>query len=208
MFLLKNIRHIKIWGSYQLNKKIILGKPFSAIAYLGGNVDLSPCSKIEIENGRFSLNRKWSNKDPFHSLLFMGNDSRLIVHNSFDIYSESKIYINEKATLELDGGYINHNLNLSCFKSITIGNHVVISENVTIRDSDNHSIYGKTEQMTQPIVLGNHVWIGMNVNILKGVTIGDGAVIAAGSVVTKNVPANSLAAGVQAKVIKEHIQWS
>jgi acetyltransferase-like isoleucine patch superfamily enzyme len=48
----------------------------------------------------------------------------------------------------------------------------------------------------------------MNATILKGVRIGDGAVIAAGSVVTKDVPSHCLAAGVPAKVIKEHVSWS
>jgi acetyltransferase-like isoleucine patch superfamily enzyme len=61
--------------------------------------------------------------------------------------------------------------------------------------------------MIQPIIIGNNVWIGTNVTVLKGVTIGDGAIIAAGSVVTKDVPANCMAAGVPAKVIKEHVKW-
>jgi acetyltransferase-like isoleucine patch superfamily enzyme len=61
--------------------------------------------------------------------------------------------------------------------------------------------------MTQPIHIGNHVWIGMNVTILKGVQIGDGAIIAAGAVVTRNIPARCLAGGVPARVLKENITW-
>jgi acetyltransferase-like isoleucine patch superfamily enzyme len=61
--------------------------------------------------------------------------------------------------------------------------------------------------MTKPVHIGNHVWIGMNVMILKGVTIGDGAIIAAGSVVNRDVPERCLAGGVPAKVIKENVQW-
>ena len=52
------------------------------------------------------------------------------------------------------------------------------------------------------------MWRGMNVTILKGVHIGTGAVIAAGAVVTKDIPAGCLAAGVPAKVIRENISWS
>jgi len=61
--------------------------------------------------------------------------------------------------------------------------------------------------MTQPISIGNHVWIGINATILKGVTIGDGAIIAAGAVVTRDIPASCMAAGVPASVIKNNISW-
>lgn len=54
-----------------------------------------------------------------------------------------------------------------------------------------------------PVVIGNGVWIGANVTILGGVNIGDGAVVAAGAVVTKDVPAKTLVGGVPAKIIKQ-----
>ncbi len=82
-----------------------------------------------------------------------------------------------------------------------------ISENVTIRDSDNHTIIREGYEVSQPVKIGNHVWIGLGAIILKGVTIGDGAVIAAGAVVTRDVPPKALAGGVPAKVIKENIEW-
>ncbi len=54
----------------------------------------------------------------------------------------------------------------------------------------------------QPIKIGNNVWIGANSTILPGVTIGDGAIIAAGAVVSKDVPENAVVGGVPAKIIK------
>ncbi|MBN2597279.1 MAG: acyltransferase [Marinifilaceae bacterium] len=137
----------------------------------------------------------------------MREGSSLEVKNNFKIYSGSRISINKNASLTLGSGFINSNLNLSCFEKITIGYNVVISENVTIRDSDNHQIISNSPKISAPIEIGNHVWIGMNVTILKGVRIGDGAIIGAGSVVVKNVPQNSLAVGVPAKVIKSNVKW-
>lgn len=56
-----------------------------------------------------------------------------------------------------------------------------------------------------PVVIENDVWLGANCIILPGVTIGEGAIIAAGSVVTKNVPANVFVGGIPAKIIKERV---
>lgn len=57
-------------------------------------------------------------------------------------------------------------------------------------------------EITKPIVIGNNVYIGNNVIILPGVTIGNNVIIGAGAVVSKNIPSNSVAVGVPAKVIK------
>ena len=164
-------------------------------------------SRILLNNGKLTINKGWIVNDPFYSVLSLGKNAAITVVNTFDIYTGAKIYVNENAELILGGGYINHNVNISCFKRIEIGTDVVISENVTIRDSDNHSIVGSNNESIQPVKIGNHVWIGLNATILKGVTIGDGAIIAAGAVVTKDVPANSLAGGVPAKIIQEDVKW-
>ena len=147
-------------------------------------------------------------KDPFISVLVVKNGAKLTVQGNIKIFSGAKVFINKDARLTIGSGYINNQVNLHCFKSIIIGNDVAIADNVTIRDSDNHIITSKTNfVMTKPIHIGNHVWIGMNATILKGVTIGDGAIIAAGAVVTKDIPANCLAAGVPASVIKTDVFW-
>ena len=59
----------------------------------------------------------------------------------------------------------------------------------------------------RPIDIGNHVWIGSKANILKGIKIGEGAIVASGAVVTKDVPEHSLVAGDPAKVIRQNVEW-
>jgi acetyltransferase-like isoleucine patch superfamily enzyme len=105
--------------------------------------------------------------------------------------------------------------------SITIGDHVAINEGsiisaqtlieigaesiiggAIIYDTDWHGIDGEKNK-TAPVHIGKHVWIGMHAIILKGVTIGDNAIIGAGSVVTSNVEANTLVAGNPAKAIRK-----
>jgi acetyltransferase-like isoleucine patch superfamily enzyme len=165
-------------------------------------------ARINLEAGNFVFNKNWVRNEPFRSFLFMDKDSELSVKKTFTIYSGARIYINENATLNLGSGFINNNLNISCFERIEIGEGVAISENVNIRDSDSHKILTKDDYLiTQPIKIGNHVWIGMNVTILKGVTIGDGSIVAAGSVVKRDIPPRCLAGGVPARVLTENVEW-
>ena len=177
------------------------------LVFRNSSLDIHKNSSIEIGN-RFFFNRRYASNDPFSSHLIMKENSRLIVKDKFSLFSGAKVSIHENATLELGSGYINHTANIGCYAHIKIGHDVAIAENVVIRDSDNHDFISDKEHIrTAPISIGNKVWIGMNCIILKGVTIGDNSVIAAGSVVTKDVPANVLVAGVPAKIIKTNISW-
>ena len=94
-----------------------------------------------------------------------------------------------------------------CFQDqggIEIGDEVLIGQQVVIATLNHDLNPEKRASMTpKPVKIGNKVWIGAHATILPGVTIGDGAVIAAGAVVTKNVPPNTVVGGVPAKIIKE-----
>lgn len=99
----------------------------------------------------------------------------------------------------------NYNLSILDEAPVTIGDNVFIGPNVSIITVI-HALTIKERNdgiMTcKPVTIGNNVWICANVTILPGVTIGDGAVIGAGSVVTKSIPDNVLAAGNPCKVIR------
>lgn len=87
---------------------------------------------------------------------------------------------------------------------ITLGDGCQIGHNVVFATL-NHGITPEDRPNTYPapIVLGRGVWVGSNATIVQGVTIGDHAIVAAGAVVTKDVPANTIVGGVPAKVIKQ-----
>lgn len=86
---------------------------------------------------------------------------------------------------------------------ITLGDNCLVGHNV-IFATLNHGFAPEERQsmLPAPIVVGRNVWIGSNSTILQGVTIGDNSIIAAGSVVTKDVPANAIVAGVPARFIR------
>ncbi|MCD8155919.1 MAG: galactoside O-acetyltransferase [Clostridiales bacterium] len=105
-----------------------------------------------------------------------------------------------------EGTYINSNLTLVDDYKINIGNHVLIAPNVTICATA-HPLHYKMrmhgEMYSKEVVIRDYVWIGSNAVILPGVTIGEHSVIGAGSIVTKDIPANTLAMGVPCRVVRE-----
>lgn len=91
-------------------------------------------------------------------------------------------------------------VSIVCWKSVKIGNNVMVGADTCIGDTDDHPERLGTEPA--PVEIKDNVFIGMHCLILKGVTIGENSIIGAGSVVTKDIPANCVAAGVPCKVIR------
>lgn len=157
--------------------------------------------------GRLRLNTNCFCKNCRSTLLRMDSESELAVSGTFDVFYGGDIICFAGSRLVIGSGFCNSNLILRCTKHIAIGEDVAISHNVTIMDSDAHEIMESGYCKTKPVSIGNHVWIGSGAKILKGVHVGDGAVIAAGAVVTRDVPENSMAAGIPARVIKRNVTW-
>ena len=108
-----------------------------------------------------------------------------------NIHLGKNVFINSGCRFQDQGG-------------IYIGNNVLIGHNVvlaTLNHEENPSKRGNL--IPSPIKIGNDVWVGSNATILPGITIGDGAIVAAGAVVTKDVKENTVVAGVPAKYIRD-----
>jgi acetyltransferase-like isoleucine patch superfamily enzyme len=140
----------------------------------------------------------------------MHKHSELHVHGRFRVFYDSSIEIFPYGVLTVGTGYINSGCVISCAKSITIEDGTAIARNVKIYDSDHHKILNENQQYVNPpkaVVIKRNVWIGVNAVILKGVTIGEGAVIGAGALVVHDVGPNSVVAGVPAAVIRQNARW-
>ena len=116
------------------------------------------------------------------------------------------VYLNALKDGKLNIGnevFFNHNCSITAMDSISIGNNCMFGNNIVIVDH-NHINTNKELQAykTKPIIIKNNVWVGANSTILGGITIGDGAIVAANSLVNKSIPDGEVWGGVPAKKIK------
>jgi acetyltransferase-like isoleucine patch superfamily enzyme len=135
-------------------------------------------------------------------------------YNTFSLGKKSVVEsfscINNAVGDVVIGDYTRIGLHNTIIGPVSIGNHVNLAQSVTV-SALNHNFSDTTKRIdeqginTSQIVIEDDVWVGANAVILAGVKIGSHSVIAAGAVVTHDVPANTLVGGVPAKIIK-HIQ--
>jgi acetyltransferase-like isoleucine patch superfamily enzyme len=134
----------------------------------------------------------------------LGKHVRLGKETEFETMEEGIIEIGNDVR-------INRGCLLASHSNISIGDYSMLGEYVSIRDANHGMKYGQPmrfqEHNSDPIVIGKDVWIGRGACILPGVTIEEGAVIGANSVVNRNVPAYSIAAGVPCKIIMKRRGW-
>lgn len=138
--------------------------------------------------------------------------------NPISSNQKAAFYVEPNATVNI-GNYVGmSSTRMWIAKGLTIGNNVNIGAGVLIMDTDCHQVdnrmrrhdaslhFSQTELsnavVSAPVVIEDDVWIGANVTILKGVTVGARSVIGAGSIVTKSIPADCVAAGNPAQVVK------
>lgn len=145
----------------------------------------------------------------------IGNDNRLIVEPGCTIIQPAILIRGNNAEIIVGK---NSSFRTKCkLVSVGNGNHIHIGDNclfsdeVNIWNSDTHQITnleGEIINPSRPIDIDEHVWIGRGVSVTKGVHIGKDSIIGMASVVSRDIPANTIAAGVPAKVIKENTNWN
>jgi acetyltransferase-like isoleucine patch superfamily enzyme len=131
--------------------------------------------------------------------LTVGNDCRL-----FGRPYPARITVEPGASIKTGDNFgVNYGVEIYAAKSITMGDNAMIGDLVTIYDTDFHRIDEGSEPRVAAVTIGDNVWLGRGAMVLPGVTIGDHSIVAAGAVVTKDVPARSVVAGNPARVVRE-----
>jgi len=163
------------------------------IDLMNGWMRLRKCTtgKMVTVKGRLKINAKGS--------ILIGDYSRIWSH-----VGTTQISAGPRAVIDIGNNtFINAGAIITSRTHIRIGNNCHIANQVIMMDDDFHDVYQRgSKSGKEAIIVGDNVWIATRAMILKGVTVGDGAVVAAGAVVTKDVAPYTLVGGVPAKVIK------
>ena len=154
-------------------------------------------------------------------IINLRNRNHIKIGKSTHILGELFVFAHAGSIQMGDFCYLGENSKIWSSNSIKIGDHVLISHGVNIHDTNGHPIAidkrtahaieiftrghpnDKVDIADDPVVIKNGAWIGFNSIILKGVTIGEGAIVGAGSVVTKDVSPWTIVGGNPAKIIRE-----
>ena len=156
--------------------------------FLGPGLQLQIGRNAEIRFGRF---------------VWLGHGTKIRCH-------EGQVEVGAKTVLGQE-------CTISAYQRVRIGEQCVIADRVMLIDFD-HNVADSEQPIRKQgiykrdVVVGSNVWIGYGVQVLRGVTVGDNAIIGSGSVVTRDIPANAVAAGTPARVIRmrpepERLTW-
>jgi len=157
-------------------------------ARVGRRLNLEGVPPLIIGNGRIEV----------------GDDVQIGSPCTWDVGPHAELIIGNRVSLNYRGS-------VSAAKSVRIGDDTLLAGDVAIFDNTNHPVSPArrlarkpiTSAEVAPVVIGRNVWVGVHCIIMRGVTIGDNSVVAAGSVVTKSVPPNTLVAGNPAAPIRQ-----
>lgn len=203
-------KNLKFFGTYDRSCTF----EFSSRAKMALSKDLLKINIVQMGNCLSITNAKISIASVSGTItIFVGSDSpKVFIGDNtsgvfhFRLWRSSTIIIKEKTT--------SNGLSVVCDKSeVIIGSDCLFSDGILLQSADQHGIVdiptGRiTNNRIRKINIGDHVWVGRKSTLLPDVSVGKGAVIGAGSIVSKNIPDTCIAAGVPAKVIKKNKTWS
>lgn len=198
--IIKFLRPIKVSGHgnelLRVNKHIRKG---NTLTLIGNN------NKVEFVGGGIIVKNLKINIYGDNNTLIVEPDARLLGPCEIEMHGNAAIIIGRNAGIR--GVRF-----LAKDAKIEVGELAMFSYGINIRNTDSHRIFSLENpdvvtNSSSDIKIGKHAWICMNATILKGVSVGDNAIVAYGAVLTRDCPANSIAAGNPAKVVKNNITW-
>ncbi|MEM9422181.1 MAG: acyltransferase [Pseudomonadota bacterium] len=220
------LKHLNVVVPFHLIRSLVFsyGRRIQRLSvskrYLGLATYMDVATRVRVQSGAkiafedegflvFGMERSsyrfWASPSSY----YMEENACVTVRGYNQVGRGSLLWVLKGGKVELNGATTNGQNKIIAKERVTIGKDTQIAFGATISDHDFHKTYTNNQANveTAPVTIGENVWIGMDATILKGVTVGDGAIIAAGAVVTKDVPAKCLAAGVPAKIIKQGVDF-
>lgn len=197
-----------LYYNFFCSKVMRKGKGY-ILPYPNAVIDLGRGAKIVLEDGHFVVNGNKPRGSRAEAFVKLREGATLLLHHNTTLNYNATIEIHKDATVEIGSAYINSGAVVLAAERITIGDGVLVSREVFIYDADHHPIVNeKGEQINppRPVVIGDHVWIGLKCTLVRGTKIGEGAVIAANSLVGGKIKTGTMASGNPARSYSE-ITW-
>ena len=211
MFIDKQISLIKYIHYNYFSSHIVRKGGAKVLPHKNAVLNFDKGAKIIIEKGKLEIgyNKLKGSKSETH--IRMNKNSTWKCHNGALLHYDTVLEIKEKAVFDTGFFSMNGGSTIITHKKITFGEDVMIGRNVIIYDSDFHSIYNrhyKAVNYPKPVTIEDHVWLTTNIMVQKGVTIGKDSLIAAYTVVNKDIPPHSLIGGkATGEIIKDWVRW-
>lgn len=193
-------------------KNVIRKEGAYIIPFKNAEIDLDKTAQIKLNKGflEIGINKLRKSKSP--TQLRMGKNAKWIVNDSVGLFYNTVLEIQKNARFESGFFTANGGCVIICNKHIKFGKNVMLGRNIIIYDSDHHQLLDTNGRMKNPpeeVIIEDNVWLTSNIVVLKGVKIGSGSVVAAYTVISKDLPANAMAAGkANAHILHEHAKWS
>lgn len=171
--------------------------------------------RIEIKGNNNSIIVSERSKIGNLYIYIYGNNNTIVI-NEYCCFEEGECWIeNNSCKISVGKSTFIRQAHLAATENesvINIGERCMFANGIEIRTGDSHSIIDlETNVRINPaksVFISNHVWLASNVIVLKGVHIGKDTIVGAASLVTKDLPSNSITGGVPAKVIKQNVTWN
>lgn len=198
----------------QCDKAIIFKSKFKGIKFNTTILNQAKLkrTKIQIQGKNNSIILQQCHLEKTHIMIF-GQNNQIHINPKVQINQTKIILRGNNCNITIGRSSTFGGAYMVCMgtnNSIVIGNECMFAENIEIWNSDSHPIYdsqGNITNPSSPIHIGNHVWCGKGCKILKGVTIGENAIIGMEALVTKDIAANTLNVGIPAHSVRNNINW-
>lgn len=193
------------------SKNIVRDKGVYLCPHKGTILDLSKDCRIYIKRKDAIIgdNRLRGSKAETH--IRMSGNAKWYLNNGCKVFYNTVIEVKNNAVLNTDFFTVNGGSVIICAKGITFGEDTMLGRNITIYDTDYHQVVDENYRMknfSKPVIIEPHVWLTSNIMVQKGVTIGEGSLIAAYNVIRKDVPPKSMVVnGMTQKIVAEDVKW-
>lgn len=193
------------WWSLRLHRPVLIARGSRLRVARSGRLEIAPGGALFLGIAHQTA------RIPLGASIEIGPRARLTLGGSVQVLRGARVMVQPGGAVSIGSRtFLNEEVAVLCVREISIGGDCGIAMRTVITDSDSHVLRGRDgtyPPVTVPVRIGDHVWLGTGCTVLKGVTVGDGAVVAARSLVRSDVPARSLAAGNPAQVIRDDVEW-